>query len=236
MLKLSIIIPVLNEAGILETQLRKLQWMRHLGHELIVADGGSRDHTARLATPLADQVVSAPAGRAVQMNAGAKSATGDVLLFLHIDTLFPDDGIRGITENIFQPSTTWGRFNVRLSGGHILFRLIEQMMNWRSRLTGIATGDQAIFIARPLFEKLGGYAPIPLMEDVEMSRRLKKLVRPICLSQKVVTSSRRWEQNGILKTVWLMWRLRLAYWLGADPARLARFYRPKVSPIGTRNQ
>ncbi|MDT8383102.1 MAG: TIGR04283 family arsenosugar biosynthesis glycosyltransferase [Gammaproteobacteria bacterium] len=235
-MKLSIIIPVLNEAGILEAQLKRLQWMRHLGHELIVADGGSQDDTVLLAAPLADRVVSAPAGRAVQMNAGARSAVGDVLLFLHADTLLPDDGIRAITENIVRQSTTWGRFDVRLSGGHILFRLIEQMMNWRSRLTGIATGDQAIFIARSLFEKLGGYAAILLMEDVEMSRRLKQQARPICLSQKVVTSSRRWEQNGILKTVWLMWRLRLAYWLGADPARLARHYRPKISPIGTRNQ
>lgn len=227
MLKLSIIIPVLNEAGILEAQLNKLQWMRQLGHELIVADGGSRDHTAELAAPLADRVVPAPAGRAVQMNAGARSATGDVLLFLHVDTLFPGDGDRAITECIFQSSADWGRFDVRLSGEHVLFRLIERMMNWRSRLTGVATGDQAIFIARPLFEKLGGYAPIPLMEDVEMSRRLRKQARPICLSQKVVTSSRRWEQNGILKTVWLMWRLRLAYWLGADLARLAQHYRPK---------
>lgn len=224
-MKLSIIIPVLNEAGVLESNLEKLQWIRHLGHDIVVADGGSQDQTAALAEPLVDQVVSSLPGRALQMNAAAKSASGDILVFLHIDTLFPGDGVEALTENIVLPSADWGRFDVRLSGEHILFRVIERMMNWRSRLTGIATGDQAIFISRNLFETLGGYPAMPLMEDIEICRRLKKYSKPVCLPQKVVTSSRRWEQGGIVKTIWLMWRLRFEYWLGVNPAQLARQYR-----------
>lgn len=228
-MKLSIIIPVLNEASVLETNLKELQWIRQLGHEVIVVDGGSQDNSAVMAIPLADQVLSASSGRGLQMNVGAKSAKGDVFLFLHVDTLFPVDGVDAILENIARKDPVWGRFDVKLSGSHISFRVIEFMMNWRSRLTGIATGDQAIFVSRTLFENLGGFPDMRLMEDVEVSRRLKKVSKPICLSQRVVTSSRRWEQGGIIKTIGLMWRLRLAYWLGFDPDQLARQYRPLSS-------
>jgi rSAM/selenodomain-associated transferase 2 len=224
-MKLSIIIPVLNEADVLEDNLKELQWMRRLGHELILVDGGSQDQSATLAKAYADQVLSSLPGRAQQMNAGAKLAKGDVFLFLHVDTSFPKTGVDAITQGLFRQDSNWGRFDVRLSGRHIVFRIIERMMNWRSRLTGIATGDQAIFISRNIFESLGGYADMHLMEDIEISSRLKKHGKPICLSQQVVTSSRRWEQAGIYKTVWLMWRLRFAYWLGADPVQLARLYR-----------
>jgi rSAM/selenodomain-associated transferase 2 len=224
-MKLSIIIPVLNEAGVLGASLKELQWMRHLGHEVIVVDGGSHDQSALLAAPYADQVLSSPPGRAQQMNMGAALASGEVFLFLHVDTSFPKTGVDAIINSISRQDSGWGRFDVRLSGRHILLRLIERMMNWRSRLTGIATGDQAIFIARKIFERLGGYPDICLMEDIEISRQLKKYSKPICLTHKVITSSRRWEQGGIYKTVWLMWRLRFSYWLGSDPTRLARLYR-----------
>ena len=224
-MKLSIIIPVLNENDVLELNLKKLQWVRQLGHEVIVVDGGSQDKNAILAKPLADQVLSSLLGRALQMNMGASSATGDVFLFLHIDTFLPADGIAAIIKNISQKDFYWGRFDVQLSGQNITFRVIERMMNWRSRLTSIATGDQAIFISRNIFEKIGGFPNMPLMEDVEISHQLKKITKPICLSQKVVTSSRRWEQRGIFNTMRLMWRLRFAYWLGSDPDNLARQYR-----------
>jgi rSAM/selenodomain-associated transferase 2 len=222
---LSIIIPVLNEETALENNLEKLQWVRQLGHEIIVVDGGSHDNSVALSESLASRVVCSPPGRALQMNVGAKSATGDVFLFLHIDTLLPNDAIAVLEQAMPDGLSGWGRFDVQLSGRHVLFRIIERMMNWRSRLTSIATGDQAIFVSRDLFERLDGYAAIPLMEDIEISRRLKKYCKPIFFPQKVVTSSRRWEQGGICKTVWLMWQLRLAYWLGLDPARLAKRYR-----------
>jgi rSAM/selenodomain-associated transferase 2 len=222
---LSIIIPVLNEEKVIGSSLKKLQWVRQLGHEVIVVDGGSHDKSVTLSEPLASRVVSSPPGRALQMNLGAKSATGDVLLFLHVDTLLPNDAVTALEQCMSDGLSCWGRFDVRLSGRHILFRIIERMMNWRSRLTGIATGDQAIFISRDLFERLDGYADIPLMEDVDISRRLRAYRKPIFFQQKVITSSRRWEQSGICKTVWLMWRLRLAFWLGYDPAELAKRYR-----------
>ncbi len=224
-MRLSIIIPILNEAKVLEANLKKLQWLRQLGHEIIIVDGGSHDASLILAEPLVDQIVSSSPGRAVQMNMGAKTAAGDVFLFLHVDTLFPHEGIEAIALGFADKGDGWGRFDVQLSGRHIFFRIIERMMNWRSRLTSIATGDQAIFISRYLFEQQGGFADIPLMEDIEISRRLKQVRKPICLRQKVVTSSRRWEVHGVCKTIWLMWRLRFAYWLGVDPVRLAQQYR-----------
>ncbi len=159
------------------------------------------------------------------MNMGAEAATGDVFVFLHVDTELPRDGISAILGRLQSDVEGWGRFDVSLSGAQLFFRVIETMMNWRSRISGIATGDQAIFISRALFLRLQGFKKIPLMEDVEICRRLKTIRRPICLPQQVITSSRRWELGGIYRTVWLMWRLRLAYWLGADPARLAQLYR-----------
>ena len=224
-MRISIIIPILNESTILVRNLKNLQSARIQGHEIIVVDGGSEDKNEQLVIPLIDFFESSPRGRALQMNKCAEIANGDVLVFLHIDTFLPDDGLRAITRALEDQENGWGRFDIRLSGQCFLFRVIERMMNWRSRLSGIATGDQAIFISRDLFKKVQGFPIIPIMEDVEICRRLKKIQSPICLSQKVITSSRRWESGGIFKTVWMMWSLRLAYWFGEDPSRLVKRYK-----------
>ncbi len=224
-MRISIVIPVLNEAEVLAAHLQKLQTIRTQDHEVIVVDGGSKDDSQCLAEPQVDHLLVSTRGRALQMNKGAEVASGDVLLFLHVDTILPNDGIAAIIDRIKPGQEVWGRFDVCLSGNRRFFRVIETMMNWRSRISGIATGDQAIFITRHLFQRMQGFADIPLMEDVELCRRLKKIQSPVCLSQRVITSSRRWELGGVFKTIWLMWRLRLAYWLGADPSTLARQYR-----------
>ena len=223
-MKLSIIIPVLNEASVLRQKLAGLQHFRGVGHELILVDGGSDDETLHLAEGLVDQAVTAPKGRSLQMNAGAAVATGDGLLFLHADTTLPLDADMLIADCL-STGEGWGRFDVRLTGRHGLFRIIERMISWRSRLTGIASGDQGMFVSTTLFNRLEGYAPIPLMEDLELSRRLIKIQRPHCLKACVVTDSRRWEKHGILTTVLLMWRLRLQYYAGVAPERLAKSYR-----------
>ncbi|MCB1822369.1 MAG: TIGR04283 family arsenosugar biosynthesis glycosyltransferase [Candidatus Competibacteraceae bacterium] len=224
MLVISIILPVLNEETQIMAGLETLQAWRSQHCELIVADGGSRDRTAALAKLLADQVIMSPRGRAAQMNAGASKAQGDILWFLHADSLPPPDAVELIRTVLSNPDRHWGRFDVRLSGCHPALRMVETLMNIRSRLTGIATGDQGIFVRRALFEQTGGYPPIALMEDIALSRLLKRHGRPVCLRQPLQTSSRRWEQDGIARTILLMWRLRLAYFLGADPDRLARSY------------
>ncbi len=221
--RLSIVVPVLNEAGLIEAALAGLQGFRERGAELIVVDGGSRDGTAELAAPLASRLVRAPKGRALQMNAGARAATGNVLLFLHADVQLPQDADRRLAE-AFEAGAVWGRFDVRLSGFQPLLRIVEASMNGRSRLTGIATGDQALFMRREAWEWAGGYPGIPLMEDIALSKILKRLARPVCLRERVVVSSRRWEEEGVLRTVLLMWWLRLRYFFGADPAALARRY------------
>jgi rSAM/selenodomain-associated transferase 2 len=223
MAQFSIIIPVLNEASVIRQTLHPLQPSRQRGVEIIVVDGGSSDGTQKLAKLLADHVLSASKGRAQQMNRGAQCATGEYLLFLHADTRLPARWL-SILTGVYERSAVWGRFDVRLSGRHWLLRVIETMMNWRSRVTGIATGDQAIFVRRVLFERIGGFPGIALMEDIVLSRRLKNCAAPLCLRDKVVTSSRRWEDNGILKTVLLMWWLRLQFYFGADTARLASVY------------
>jgi rSAM/selenodomain-associated transferase 2 len=174
---------------------------------------------------MADQVIASPRGRAVQQNAGAAAATGDVLLFLHADTLLPPDADRLVLDGLRTTGRGWGRFDVRLSGAAPLLRVVERMINLRSRVTGIATGDQAIFVRGDWFRRAGGFPPVPLMEDVALSTELKRLGPPLGLRERVTTSSRRWEERGIARTVLLMWRLRLAYALGADPARLADRYR-----------
>ncbi|MEA2078388.1 MAG: TIGR04283 family arsenosugar biosynthesis glycosyltransferase [Pseudomonadota bacterium] len=223
MLQLSIIIPTLNEAGCIRDILRQLQALRAQGHEVILVDGGSCDETIALAQALVDQLLPAPAGRALQMNVGAQAAAGRVFWFLHADTRVPDKAARLIIEAV-QHAGSWGRFDVRLSGDKGLLRLVERMMNWRSRLTGVASGDQGIFVTRELFERVGGFADLPLMEDIDLSRRLKRQQWPVCLRDTLVTSSRRWEQKGILRTIALMWYLRLAYFLGVPAARLAMHY------------
>ncbi|HEX5056041.1 MAG TPA: TIGR04283 family arsenosugar biosynthesis glycosyltransferase [Gammaproteobacteria bacterium] len=224
MTHLSIVIPVLNEAENIQTALRRLQNLRRRGHEVIVVDGGSSDQTSLLAADLADRILSAPCGRALQMNRGAAASNGEILLFLHADTELPTDCDRLIAQALAD-KCGWGRFDIRLSGHHPLFRVIAACINWRSRISGIATGDQAIFVSRALFEQAGGFPAIPLMEDIALSRRLRDYRRPHCLSARAVTSSRRWERHGILKTVILMWWLRFRYFFGADPDKLARIYR-----------
>ena len=223
-MKLSIIVPALNEAARIEATLAALAPMRSRGHEVIVVDGGSADATAALAVPLADRVLPAPRGRARQMNAGAAKARGDVLVFLHADNRLPDSADRLVTEALAASGRAWGRFDVAIEGTHPMLPVIAWFMNLRSRLTGIATGDQAMFVRRDAFARVGGFPALALMEDVALSATLKALSRPACLRAKTVTSGRRWETKGVLRTVLLMWRLRLSFFFGASPERLARIY------------
>jgi rSAM/selenodomain-associated transferase 2 len=221
---LSIIVPVLDEAPLIGDALAALVHFRGRGVELIVVDGGSRDATVALARPLADRVIAARRGRAAQMNAGAAVAHGDVLVFLHVDTGLPAEADQLIAGGLEQSRRAWGRFDVRISGKSPLLPVVARMMNLRSRLTGIATGDQAMFMTRKVFDSAGGFPEIALMEDIALSARLRRLGRPLCLSARATTSGRRWDQNGVLRTILTMWGLRLAYFLGASPATLARRY------------
>jgi len=222
--RLSIVMPVLDEAAGVVAALHALAPLRAQGHEVIVVDGGSRDGTPALAAPWADRVVAGPRGRARQMNAGAAMAEGDMLLFLHADTALPA-GAESSLRAAVAAGALWGRFDVRIAGASAWFPVIAALMNRRSRLTGIATGDQAIFVQTALFRRVGGYADQPLMEDVELSRRLRGVASPACLKERVLTSGRRWESRGVWRTIVLMWRLRWAYWRGASPELLARAYR-----------
>ena len=221
MTRLSIVMPVLNEAAGIAAALAALAPLRARGAEVIVVDGGSRDGTPDLARPLADRVLTAPRGRALQMNAGATAATGDAVLFLHADTRLPDDA-DALVFAALKNMRVWGRFDVRFADGAL--PLVAASMNVRSRLSGIATGDQAMFMTRNAFSRAGGFPEIALMEDVALSACLKHLSRPACLRARVTTSPRRWRRHGTLRTVLTMWRLRLAFYFGADPNRLARAY------------
>jgi rSAM/selenodomain-associated transferase 2 len=223
-LPLSIVVPVLNEAPHIQATLSALQPLRQRGAEVLVVDGGSQDATARLARPLADQVTEAPRGRARQMNAGAALAQGQVLLFLHADTLLPPDADQ-LVQGAMARGAGWGRFDVRITGKAWMLTVVASMMNLRSRLSGIATGDQALFVRRDLFERVGGFPDQPLMEDIELCLRLRQEARPACLRAKVTTSGRRWENRGVWRTIVLMWRLRWRYWRGETPERLAQAYR-----------
>jgi len=222
---ISVIVPALDEADQIVATLRPLQALRAGGGEVIVVDGGSRDATAELARPLADVVVHAERGRARQLNAGARAAGGEILLFLHADTRLPPGAGRMIVDGLARSGRGWGRFDVRLSGRGVLLWLVAAGISVRSRITGIATGDQAIFVRREWFDPAGGFPEIPLMEDIALCRILKRRGRPLCIRSPAITSSRRWERHGVVRTVLLMWRLRLAYYLGADPRDLARRYR-----------
>ena len=222
-MKLSIVMPVLDEATQIEASLAALAPYRSRGVEVIVVDGGSHDGTLDLARLLADSVIAAPRGRAIQMNAGAAAASGDVLLFLHADTKLPENADRLLLDALALSGREWGRFDVRLDGGGLL-RVVAAAMNLRSRLTGISTGDQALFVTRAAFERGGGFPPIALMEDVALSARLKRAGPPCALRARVTTSGRRWRAHGMLRTMLLMWALRLGFFLGADPAKLARAY------------
>ncbi|TVP59951.1 MAG: glycosyltransferase [Halomonadaceae bacterium] len=220
----SVVIPLLNEAGNIARTLAPLQAWRIAGHEVILADGGSTDGTAEAARGLYDHWLDAPRGRARQMNAGAALARGEVLVFLHGDTLVPADALEKL-QAFRNSEALWGRFNVRLTGQRPLFRLISVLINTRSRLTGICTGDQTLFLRHSLFRELQGFADLPLMEDVELCRRLKTRGRPWCITSAVLTDSRRWQQRGAWRTIVLMWRLRWEYWRGVPPAELAQRYR-----------
>ena len=224
-------VPTLEEAGGIAAVLDALQPLRDRGHEVIVSDGGSTDGTRELAASGADRVVAGERGRARQMNAGALAATGDILVFLHADTVLPENADRLVIDAVGD-RPGWGHFSVRLSGRQLAFRVIERMISLRSRLTGIGTGDQAIFATRDLFEAAGRYGDMPLLEDVDLCRRLKRISRPVRPRSPVTTSSRRWEAGGIARTVALMWWIRGAYALGARPDRLARRYRFAGLPPG----
>jgi rSAM/selenodomain-associated transferase 2 len=221
-MKFSIIIPTLNEEKTIQSCLSVLQLLRNK-YEIIVVDGDSIDNTRILAAPLANKVITSEKGRAKQMNNGARQATGDVLIFLHADTCLPENALQLIQQEI-SSARQWGRFDIRLSGNPFMLKVIARIMNWRSRLTGIATGDQVIFVTRQAFEKAGHYPEINLMEDIALCKALKKISPPICLKDKVISSGRRWEHNGIYKTILLMWSLRLRYFFGTDPQTLAFLY------------
>ncbi len=223
-MKVSFVIPALNEAEHIVDTLQSLQCYRTQGHQVIVVDGGSADDTAALAGPYADTVLSSGAGRALQMNRGIDAADGDVLLFLHADTRLPAGAAERVAKAV-EGGCFWGRFNVRLTGRRAVFRVIELMMNLRSCVTGVATGDQAIFVSRESIDIVGRFPALPLMEDVVFSKRLRSLDWPACLRQRVLTSSRRWEENGVWRTVLLMWRLRLLFFFGVPAEKLAKQYR-----------
>lgn len=227
---ISIVMPALEEADTIAARLDALAPLRAAGAELVLVDGGSADATLAHAARRVDLAMRASRGRAHQMNAGAAAAQGDILLFLHADTLLPPNALDLLADALADGARQWGRFDVRILGAHPLLPLVAKLMNIRSRLTGVATGDQAMFMTRAAFLRVGGFPDIPLMEDIAMSKALKRLSRPACLHARVSTSGRRWDRNGFWRTVFLMWRLRLAYFFGADPAGLARAYGYQDAP------
>lgn len=224
-MRYSVIVPVLNEAQGMPRLLTQLRSLERQGGEVLIVDGGSDDGCAELATQAGLRVLSSPRGRARQMNQGAAHATGDVLLFLHADTQLPEGALITIRRALQRSGASWGRFDVIIDGRHPMLRVVAALMNLRSRWTGIATGDQAIFVTREAFDAVGGYPDQPLMEDIELSRRLLQHARPVCLSDPVLTSGRRWESRGVWRTVLLMWRLRWDYWRGTPADQLAHRYR-----------
>ncbi len=225
---LCIVVPVLDEAQTLASRLQALKGFRQRGARVVVVDGGSQDNTLAIAKAHADLALLAPRGRAAQMNTGAAACPADVLLFLHADTALPDNA-DVLVRRALLGAYLWGRFDVRIDSPRPLLGLVSMMMNLRSRWTGIATGDQALFVQHDIFRQIGGFPELPLMEDIAISRVLKQHGRPACLTERVTTSARRWERHGVWRTIYLMWRLRAAYFLGADPRELAiRYgYRPR---------
>jgi rSAM/selenodomain-associated transferase 2 len=224
-LRLAVVLPTLDEAPRIEATLQALQPLRTRGVQVIVADGGSRDDTVSLAAPLSDAIIAAPRGRARQMNAGAAACDAPTLLFLHADTRLPERA-DALVQAALARAHAWGRFDVRIEGRSRWLPIVAALMNARSRLTGIATGDQALFMTRDAFDAVGGFPDQPLMEDIEICRRLRRAVgAPACLRAKVTTSGRRWDTHGALRTIALMWRLRWGYWRGTPADALARRYR-----------
>jgi rSAM/selenodomain-associated transferase 2 len=228
-LQLSVIIPALNEAVAITPTLQALQPLRARGHEVIVVDGGSQDLTVELCRPLADRVLETGAGRATQMRAGAALAAGSVLWFLHADTTAPEHADRLIIQALQERRAGWGRFDIQLSQTRLLLICVAWFMNQRSRLSGIATGDQGLFVTRALYDEVGGFPEIALMEDIAISRELRRHGHPAGIRQPLASSPRRWLAHGVLRTILRMWVLRLGYFLGVKPERLASFYAPHRS-------
>ena len=224
-MKLSIVVPVLNEMTQLPGLLERLLPLLRQGAEVIIADGGSVDGSADVAECAGFTVLRAPRGRARQMNAGAARASGSVLLFLHADTRLPDGAGSLVLQALENGKHCWGRFDVCITGRAFMLGVVGRLINLRSRLTGIATGDQAIFLTRAAFDAVGGFPDQPLMEDVELSKRLRVLSAPACIARCAQTSGRRWESRGVWRTIWLMWRLRWQYWRGVPAAQLEEAYR-----------
>lgn len=222
---LSIIVPVLNEADTLPALLERLSPLARHGCEVIIVDGGSVDGSAAMARCAGFVVIVAERGRARQMNAGAACARGAALLFVHADTLLPHGAGALVEQALSDGRHRWGRFDVRIAGRSTMLRVVARMMNVRSRLSGVATGDQAMFVTRGAFDAVGGFPDQPLMEDVELSLRLRALSRPACIGRRATTSGRRWEARGVWPTIFLMWRLRWDYWRGVPVQRLAEAYR-----------
>ena len=222
--QLSVIIPALNEAGCIRELCAALQPLRSRGHEVILVDGGSDDQTLALGEPLVDRTLCSARGRALQMQVGAAAANGTILWFLHADTGVPDNPDQLILAALENGRTDWGRFDISLSDRHLVLRSVAYLMNLRSRISGIATGDQGIFVRRSLYVQVGGIPSLPLMEDIALSRVLKKHGRPACIRQKLLTSARRWQKYGIARTILTMWGLRLAYFIGISPHHLAKYY------------
>jgi rSAM/selenodomain-associated transferase 2 len=224
----TVIIPTLNEARVIETTLRVTAQLGF--HDIIVVDGGSIDNTRALVESVAARtgtsvrLLSSAAGRARQLNAGAAVCTADVLLFLHADSHLPHTARQAMQLALGDAAVVGGRFDVRFDRPSICGQIISTLMNWRSRLTGISTGDQAIFVRRAIFQRLGGFSDIPIMEDIDFSARLKQVGETAAIRAQVTTSFRRWERQGPLRTIFLMWSLRFLYWIGVSPHRLARFY------------
>lgn len=224
---LSLVLPVRDEAALIRVQLDRLQGYRAAGHEIIVVDGGSTDGTAELTEGLVDRCEVGAAGRSLQMNQGAAQARGDVLLFLHADTQLPPNADELIAAALASGEGRWGWFDVRLSNPRLSYRLIAAFMNRRARLTSVCTGDQALFVDRALFQEIGGFPQLPLMEDIAISKRLRAKGRPVRPAGLATASSRRWEEKGLIKTVLLMWWLRLLYFVGVRPQRLLGMYYPR---------
>lgn len=222
---LAIVVPVLNEIDRVPVLLELSARAGHCGIEALFVDGGSSDGSAEALRQGGAAVLESPRGRAIQMNAGAVATSGDILLFLHADTELPAGAERAVASGLAETDAVWGRFDASIEGESWLLRIVAVAMNWRSRITGIATGDQAIFVRREAFESAGGFPQQALMEDVELCRRLRRQSRPVCLRQRVMTSGRRWHTRGVIRTILLMWELRFRYWLGSDPEQLADRYR-----------
>lgn len=230
MTRVTIVVPILNEAARLPTLAAELDALRPKPARVIMVDGGSQDDSVKLARTLGFEVIDSARGRATQMNAGAAHAEKnhpaqtDWLLFLHADTRLPPDALAHLHG--LPADAQWGRFDVRLDAAQPIYRVIERLINLRSRLSKIATGDQVIFIRATLFHQLSGYREQPLMEDIELCKQLKSLhIQPVCLRSTVLTSARRWQQYGVWRTIGLMWQLRFLYWCGVSPERLASKYR-----------